>query len=407
MTRISRRVLISGLAAAPLACPAILRAQTSSKPVKIGLLSDMSGPYRDVGGLGNKVATELAIQDFGGSVLGRPIEIMQADDQDKPDVSTSLAREWIDDAGVDVLADGAASSSGLAVQQVCREKKKIYLVTGPASSDFTGKQCSPYGIHFSYDTYALAHGTGNALTKAGGDSWFFITADYAFGYALERDTADAVKAAGGKVLGSVRAPLGTADFSSYLVQAQASGAKVIGLANAGTDTQNCVKQAAEFGLTKSGVRLATLLIQISDVNALGQKVCEGLIYTDSFYWDMTDKSRAWSKRWSDKMGGMVPGLLHAGSYCAATHWLKAVKAAGSTDSDAVVAKMKELPVNDFYNDNVKVREDGRVMHLMYLWQVKPVAEAKSKYDFCTKLATIAPADAWRSMADGGCPLIKA
>ncbi|MDB5402448.1 MAG: transporter permease [Rhodopila sp.] len=407
MTRISRRVLISGLAAAPLACPAILRAQTSSKPVKIGLLSDMSGPYRDVGGLGNKVATELAIQDFGGSVLGRPIEIMQADDQDKPDVSTSLAREWIDDAGVDVLADGAASSSGLAVQQVCREKKKIYLVTGPASSDFTGKQCSPYGIHFSYDTYALAHGTGNALTKAGGDSWFFITADYAFGYALERDTADAVKAAGGKVLGSVRAPLGTADFSSYLVQAQASGAKVIGLANAGTDTQNCVKQAAEFGLTKSGIRLATLLIQISDVNALGQKVCEGLIYTDSFYWDMTDKSRAWSKRWSDKMGGMVPGLLHAGSYCAATHWLKAVKAAGSTDSDAVVAKMKELPVNDFYNDNVKVREDGRVMHLMYLWQVKPVAEAKSKYDFCTKLATIAPADAWRSMADGGCPLIKA
>jgi branched-chain amino acid transport system substrate-binding protein len=407
MTRISRRVLISGLAAAPLACPAILRAQTSSKPVKIGLLSDMSGPYRDVGGLGNKVATELAIQDFGGSVLGRPIEIMQADDQDKPDVSTSLAREWIDDAGVDVLADGAASSSGLAVQQVCREKKKIYLVTGPASSDFTGKQCSPYGIHFSYDTYALAHGTGNALTKAGGDSWFFITADYAFGYALERDTADAVKAAGGKVLGSVRAPLGTADFSSYLVQAQASGAKVIGLANAGTDTQNCVKQAAEFGLTKSGIRLATLLIQISDVNALGQNVCEGLIYTDSFYWDMTDKSRAWSKRWSDKMGGMVPGLLHAGSYCAATHWLKAVKAAGSTDSDAVVAKMKELPVNDFYNDNVKVREDGRVMHLMYLWQVKPVAEAKSKYDFCTKLATIAPADAWRSMADGGCPLIKA
>jgi branched-chain amino acid transport system substrate-binding protein len=407
MTRISRRVLISGLAAAPLACPAILRAQTSSKPVKIGLLSDMSGPYRDVGGPGNKVATELAIQDFGGSVLGRPIEIMQADDQDKPDVSTSLAREWIDDAGVDVLADGAASSSGLAVQQVCREKKKIYLVTGPASSDFTGKQCSPYGIHFSYDTYALAHGTGNALTKAGGDSWFFITADYAFGYALERDTADAVKAAGGKVLGSVRAPLGTADFSSYLVQAQASGAKVIGLANAGTDTQNCVKQAAEFGLTKSGIRLATLLIQISDVNALGQNVCEGLIYTDSFYWDMTDKSRAWSKRWSDKMGGMVPGLLHAGSYCAATHWLKAVKAAGSTDSDAVVAKMKELPVNDFYNDNVKVREDGRVMHLMYLWQVKPVAEAKSKYDFCTKLATIAPADAWRSMADGGCPLIKA
>ena len=406
MSRLSRRVLIGALSAAPLARPGIIRAQSSSRPVRIGLLSDMSGPYRDVGGLGNKVATELAIQDFGGSVLDRPIEVMQADDQDKPDVSTTIARQWIDDTGVDVLADGAASSSGLAVQQVCREKKTIYLVTGPASSDFTGKQCSPYGIQFSYDTYALAHGTGDALTKAGGDSWYFITADYAFGYALERDTMDAVKAAGGKVLGAVRAPLGTADFSSYLVQAQASGAKVIGLANAGTDTQNCVKQAAEFGLTHGGVRLATLLMQISDVNALGQKVCEGLTYTDSFYWDMTDKSRAWSKRWSDRMGGMVPGILHAGSYCAALHWLKSVKAVGSTDADAVVAKMKATPVNDFYNDNVKIREDGRVMHVMYLWQVKPVAEAKYKYDFCTKVATIAPADAWRPLAAGDCPLIK-
>ncbi|HEY1412302.1 MAG TPA: ABC transporter substrate-binding protein, partial [Rhodopila sp.] len=330
MSRLSRRVVIGGLSAAPLALPGIIRAQSSSKPVKIGLLSDMGGPYRDVGGPGNKVATEMAVADFGGSVLGRPIQVMQADDQDKPDVSTSLARQWIDDEGVDVLADGAASSYGLAIQQVCREKKKIYLVTGPASSDFTGKQCSPYSVHFSYDTYALAHGTGSALTKSGGDSWFFITADYAFGYALERDTADAVKAAGGKVLGSVRAPLATSDFSSYLVQAQASGAKVIGFANAGTDTQNCVKQAAEFGLTHGGTKLATLLMQISDVNALGQKVCEGLAYTDSFYWDMTDKTRVWSKRWGAQMGGMVPGLLHAGSYCAATHWLKAVQAAGTT-----------------------------------------------------------------------------
>jgi branched-chain amino acid transport system substrate-binding protein len=407
MVRVSRRVLLGGMVASPLARPAIIRAQSSSKPVKIGLLSDMGGPYRDVGGPGNKVATELAVADFGGSVLGRPIEVMQADDQDKPDVSTTLARQWIDDAGVDVLADGAASSSGLAVQQVCREKKRVYLITGPATSDMTGKQCSPYGIHFSYDTYALAHSTGSALTKAGGDSWFFITADYAFGYALERDTMEAVRSAGGKVLGNVRAPLGTADFSSYLVQAQASGAKVIGLANAGTDTQNCVKQAAEFGSTQGGVRLATLLMQISDVNALGQKVCEGLTYTDSFYWDMTDQTRAWSKRWGEKMGGMVPGLLHAGSYCAATHWLKAVQAVGSTDAGAVVAKMKEIPVNDFYNQNVKIREDGRVMHVMYLWQVKPAAEARYRYDFCNRLATIAPADAWRSLADGGCVLNKA
>lgn len=406
MSSVSRRVLIGSLAAAPLAMPGIIRAQTSSKPIRIGLLSDMSGPYRDVGGPGNKVATQLAITDFGGSVLGRPIEILQADDQNKPDVSTSLARQWIDDTGVDVLADGAASSSGLAIQQVCREKKRIYLITGPATSAMTGKECSPYGIHFSYDTYALAHGTGNALTKSGGDTWFFITADYAFGYALEHDTINAVQAAGGKVLGSVRAPLGTADFSSYLVQAQASGAKVIGLANAGTDTQNCVKQAAEFGLTKSGTKIATLLMQISDVNSLGQKVCAGLNYTDSFYWDMTDKTRAWSKRWSAQMDGMVPGLLHAGSYCAANHWLKSVKAVGSTDADAVVAKMKATPVNDFYNDNVKIREDGRVMHVMYLWQVKPPEQAKYPHDFCTKVATIAPEDAWRPLAEDGCPLIK-
>jgi branched-chain amino acid transport system substrate-binding protein len=367
----------------------------------------MGGPYRDVGGPGNKVAMELAVQDFGGSVLGRPIEIMQADDQNKPDVSSSIARQWIDDAGVDVLADGAASSSGLAIQQVCREKKKVYLITGPASSDFTGKQCSPYGIHFAYDTYALAHVTGSALTKAGGKTWYFITADYAFGEALERDTMAAVRTGGGKVLGSIHAPLGTPDFSSYLLQAQASGAKIIGLANAGTDLQNCVKQAAEFGLTRRGMRLATLLMQISDINALGQRVCEGLSYTDSFYWDLTDETRAWSKRWSAEMGGMVPGLLHAANYCAANHWLKAVKAVGSTDTDAVIAKMKETPVNDFYNNNVKTRRDGRVMHVMYLWQIKPVKEAKSRYDFCKKLATIAPSDAWRPMSDGECPLVAA
>jgi branched-chain amino acid transport system substrate-binding protein len=407
MNRISRRAMVSALTVAPLAMPAIIRAQSTSKPVKFGLLSDMGGPYRDVGGPGNRVATELAIEDFGGSVLDRPIQILQADDQNKPDISTSIARQWIDDQGVDVLADGAASSAGLAIQQVCREKKRIYLITGPATSDMTGKQCSPYGIHFSYDTYALAHGTGTALTKAGGSSWFFVTADYAFGYALERDTIDAVKANGGQVLGTVRAPLATPDFSSFLVQAQSSGAKVIGFANAGVDLQNCLKQAAEFGLTANGTRLATLLMQISDVHSLGQKVCAGLAYTDSFYWDLNDKTRAWSKRWGAKMNGMVPGLLHAGSYCAAYHWLKAVKAAGSTDADAVVAKMKATPVNDFYNDNVKIREDGRVMHVMYLWQVKPASESKYPFDYCQNLAVISPDQAWRPMSEGGCPLVKA
>lgn len=405
MPNFSRRAVIASLAAAPLAMPGIIRAQSTSKPVRIGLLSDMSGPYRDVGGPGNHVATELAIQDFGGSVLDRPIEVMQADIQNKPDVSGAIAREWIDTQGVDVLADGAASSSGLAIQEVCREKKRIYLITGPATSDMTGKECSPYGTHWSYDTYALAHGLGNALTKNGGDTWFFVTADYAFGYALERDTIAAVKAAGGNVLGTVRAPLGTADFSSYLVQAQASGAKVIGFANAGTDLQNCVKQAAEFGLTKSGIKIATLLMQITDVVSLGQQVCQGLVYTDSFYWDMSDSTRAWSKRYMAQMP-TPPGLLHAGSYAAALHWLKAVKAAGTTDAEAVTAKMKALAVNDMYNKDVQIREDGRVMHVWYMWQVKPPAESRHEFDLCKGLATIAPQDAWRPLSEGGCKFVK-
>ena len=408
MTNITRRALLGAVAAAPLAAPGIIRAQSTSKPIRMGLLSDMGGPYRDVGGPGNRVAVELAIEDFGGSVLGRKVETVQGDDQDKPDVAASLAREWIDSQGVDVLMDGAASSSGLAVQQIAREKKHIYLITGPATSDMTGKQCSPYGVHFAYDTYALAHGTGSALTKAGGDSWYFITADYAFGYALERDTSAAVQAAGGKVLGSVKAPLATADFSSYLVQAQASGAKVLGLANAGTDLQNCIKQAAEFGITAHGMRTATLLMAVNDVASVGQKSCEGLDYTDSFYWDMSDDTRAWSKRWSAKMGtSMVPGLLHAANYCAANHWLKSVKAAGTTDADAVVAKMKATPVNDMYNNDVKIREDGRVMHVMHLWQVKAPSESKYPYDFCKQVALISPAEAWRPLSEGGCPLIKA
>ncbi len=353
MPTLSRRLLLGSLAAAPLATPGIIRAQSSSKPIRMGLCSDMAGPYRDVGGPGNRVAVEMAVQDFGGSVLGRPIEVLQGDDQDKPDVASSLARQWIDDQGVDVLMDGAASSSGLAVQQVARQKKRIYLITGPASSDFTGKQCSPYGIQFCYDTYALAHNVGGALTKAGGDTWFFITADYAFGYALERDTMAAVKASGGKIVGNVRAPLGTADFSSYLLQAQASGAKVFGFANAGTDLQNCIKQSAEFGISQSGIRMATLLMAINDVNSLGQKTCEGLVYSDSFYWDMTPGTRDFAKRWGSHFGGMVPGLLHAGNYCAANHWLKSVKAAGTTDADAVVAKMKETPGQRFLQQGCK------------------------------------------------------
>lgn len=402
MGKITRRAVLGGV----LAAPVVARAQGG--PVQIGLLSDLSGPYRDVGGPGNRAAVELAVEDFGGSVLGRKIEILQADEQNKPDLATSIAREWLDSRHVDVLMDGSASSTGLAIQQVARDAKRVYLATGPASSDLTGPFCSPTGMQFAYDTYALAAGTGTALAKAGGKKWFFITADYAFGYALERDTIAAVKAAGGEVMGAVRAPLNTADFSSYLVQAQASGADVLGLANAGTDTQNSVKQAAEFGITRT-MKMATLLMQISDALSLGQKAIEGLVFTDSFYWNMTPAARAWSLRWVQKMGtpDRVPGLLHASNYCAATHWLKAVKAVGSTDPAPVVAWMKANRVNDFYNKDVLIREDGRVMHDMFLWQVKKIAETTEKNDICRLLARTPGAEAWRALKDGGCPFIKA
>jgi branched-chain amino acid transport system substrate-binding protein len=405
MPNIERRVLLSGLAAAPLAAPARLRAQGPSRPVQIGLISDMSGPFKDVGGPGNRVAAELAIQDFGGAVLGRPVTVRQADGQNRADISAALAREWIDNLGVDAVADGAASSAGLAIQEIAREKKRVYLITGPATSDMTGAKCSPYGMHFGFDTYALSRSTGTALTKSGGDTWFFITADYAFGHALERDTIAAVRANGGRVLGAVRAPLNTSDYSSFLIQARASGAKVVGMALAGTDMQNCVKQAAEFGLTRSGARIANLLVQVTDVVALGQRTCEGMLFTDSFYWDMTEATRAWSRRYMARMT-TPPGLQHAAVYTGVTHWLKAVKEVGSTDGDAVAAKMKATPVNDMYNTDVRVREDGRTMHVMYLWQVKPEAEAKHRYDFCKPVSTIAPNDAWRPLGEGGCPFVR-
>ena len=405
MPKFERRVLLSGLAAAPLAAPALVRAQSTSRPVQIGLISDMSGPFKDVGGPGNRVAAELAIQDFGGTVLGRPITVRQADGQNRADISASLAREWLDNQGVDALCDGAASSAGLAIQEICREKKRIYLITGPATSDMTGSKCSPYGMHFGFDTYALSHGTGTALTKSGGDTWFFITADYAFGHALERDTIAAVRANGGRVLGAVRAPLNTSDYSSFLIQARAAGAKVVGMALAGTDMQNCIKQAAEFGLTRGGARIANLLVQVTDLIALGQRTCEGMVFTDSFYWDMTEQTRAWSRRYMAKMT-TPPGLQHAAVYTGVTHWLKAVKEVGSTDADAVAAQMKAMPVNDMYNTNVRIREDGRTMHVMYLWQVKSEAEAKHRYDFCKLVSTIPPNEAWRPLSEGGCPFVR-
>ncbi|MBW4091265.1 MAG: ABC transporter substrate-binding protein [Proteobacteria bacterium] len=405
MNPITRRAALGALAAAPLARPAIVRAQSTSKPVKIGLLSDMNGPYRTVGGPGSKIVTQMAIDDFGGSVLGRKIEILQADCQDKPNVSSAIARQWIDSDGVNLLGDGAATSSGLGIQQVSTEKKVIYLVTGPAATDFTDKLCSPVSFHFGYDTYALAKNVGGTLTKQGGKTWFFITADYEFGYSLRDNTEKFVKAAGGKVLGDVRAPLGTADFSSYLIQAKASGAQVIGLANAGTDLQNCLKQAAEFGITKGGQRLATLLMAIVDVISVGQKNAEGLVLTNSFYWNLTPQTAAWAKRFESKIN-QPPAQQHAALYTGVLHWLKAVKATGSLDGPTVAAKMRAMKVNDFYNKDVSIEPNGRVLNNMYLWEVKAPTPGQAKWDFYKHLATTPGKDAFQPLAETGCPLLK-
>jgi branched-chain amino acid transport system substrate-binding protein len=403
MLRMTRRALVGTLAAAPLATPRIVRAQSTSEPIKIGLLSDVGGPYREVGGPGSKVAAELAVEDFGGSVLGRPLQVLQADDQNKADVAGALAREWIDDRGVNVLVDGAGSSAGLAIQQIAREKKRIFLMSTPTSTALIGKQCSPYGFQFVCDTYALAKGVGGELSKAGGDTWFFITADYEFGYSLQSNTEQFVKEAGGKVLGSVRAPLGTADFSSYLVQAAASGAKVIGLANAGTDLQNCIKQAAEFGVVKNGQKLATLLMIVPDVLALGQDVCHGLVLTNSFYWDQTAATRAWTERFAARMG-KPPTEYNAGAYAGVTHWLKAVKAANTLDADVTAAKMREDPVNDFYNSNVRIMPNGCVPHTMYVWEVKPLSEAKHRWDVFKLISTVPTPNAYPPTGQFGCSL---
>lgn len=399
---ITRRGMLGAATAAALACPAVIRAQTSSIPVRIGLLSDVAGPYRNVGGPGAKVAVDLAVQDFGGSLLGRPIEVVQADIQNKPDISSAKAREWID-SGFNVLVDGGATSSGLAVQEVARVKKTIYLGNGPSATDLTGKFCSPYGFHFWADTYSLAKGTGGALTKAGGNTWFFITADYQFGYSLQANTERFIKGAGGRILGDAKVPLGTTDFSSALLQARASGAKVVGFANAGADLQNCIKQAAEFGIVKGGQNLATLLMFVTDVVALGQDVCEGLVLTNSFYCDLTPKTRAWTKRFAQRME-LPPTMVQAADYSAVLHWMRAAQAANTLDADIVAAKMHAMPVSDFYHDNVPVRSNGQVLDAMHVWRVKPAAKAAHKWDFYEPLGTIDGKDAFTPLDETGCRL---
>ncbi len=400
MGTITRRTALATAASLALAKPGIIRAQTSSSPVRIGLLSDVAGPYRNIGGPGAKAAVELAVEDFGGALLGRAIEVIQADIQNKPDVASATAREWIDD-GFNLLVDGGATSSGLAVQEVARQKKLIYIGNGPSASDFTGRFCSPYGFHFWADTYALAKGTGDVLTRSGADTWFFITADYQFGYSLQENTERFVRAAGGKVLGSVKAPLGTTDFSSALLQARASGAKAVGFANAGADLQNCVKQASEFGLVKAGQTMATLLLFITDVVALGQDVCAGLVLTNSFYWDATPETRAWTERFT-KRSSLPPTMIQTADYSGALHWMRAAKAVGTLDPDAVATRMRAMPVRDFYHADVPIRANNQVLDPVSVWRVKPSAQATHRWDFYEPIATIPGQDAFMPLNETGC-----
>ncbi|HEY6716831.1 MAG TPA: ABC transporter substrate-binding protein [Reyranella sp.] len=382
---------------------AIAQAQTPP-PLKIGVMDGFSGVYGDLTA-GEVEAMQLAIDDVGGKVLGRSVEILSADHQTKPDVGAQIARRWYDVDGVKMITGLGTSSVALAVRKVSQEKGQIDINTGAASADLSGPACSETGAHWVYDTYALAHVTGDAMVKAGGDSWFFLTADYAFGHALERDVTEVVKAAGGKVLGSVKHPLSTQDFSSFLLQAQTSKAKVIGLANAGQDTINSIKQAGEFGIVKGGQKLAGLLVFATDVQSLTLPVAQGLVLTESFYWDLNDETRAWTKRYRAKKD-KLPSMLTAGVYSSTLHYLKAVQAAGTDEPKAVMAKMRELPVNDVMTKNGKLREDGRLVRDMYLFEVKSPAESKGKDDIYKLLATEPGDKAFRPLAEGKCPFVK-
>jgi branched-chain amino acid transport system substrate-binding protein len=380
-------------------------AHAQTMNVKIGVMSDMSGLYADLGGPGSVTAAKLAIEDFNPAAHGMNVEMVTGDMLNKPDVGANLARQWYD-SGVDVIIDVPNSGVALAVNEVAREKNKAFLVSGAASSDLTGAKCSPDTIHWTYDTWMLANGTGKALVKTGGDTWFFITADYAFGHALERDTTTVVQANGGKVLGSVNVPLNTSDFSSYLLQAQASKAKIIGLANAGGDTINSIKQGSEFGITAGGQHFAGLLVFISDVNSLGLKTAQGLVLTATWYWDMNDANRAWTKRWQAERSGKFPTMVQAGVYSATLHYLKAVAALkSSSDGKAVIAKMKEMPTDDPLFGKGSVRADGRKIHPAYLFEVKKPEESKYVGDYYTLRATIPAEEAFRPMKDDNCPMI--
>jgi branched-chain amino acid transport system substrate-binding protein len=401
MYRIKHAAFAAGLLAAFAISPSLAQ-QT---PLKIGVLSDFSSVYSDIGGQGNVEATRMAIEDFGGQMFGKPIEMVAADVLNKPDVASTIARKWWETESVDMIIDLPTSATALAVMELSKQYEKIMIVTDAASSDITGKSCSPYTAHWTYDTYSNAHTVGSAIVKNGGDSWFFLTADYVFGHSIERDTGDVVRAAGGKVLGSVKHPLNTADFSSFLLQAQASKAKIIGLANGGGDTINAIKQAGEFGIVAGGQNLAAIVMFISDVHSLGLKLAQGLIITEAYYWDLNDKTRAFGKRFQERVKRM-PTMNQAATYSATLHYLKAVQAAGTKDTKTVMANMRELPVKDAFTDNGVLREDGRMVHSMYLFQVKKPEESKGPWDYYKLLAEVPADQAFRPLKDGGCPLVK-
>jgi len=391
--------------AALLALSAPVEAQIAKETVKIGVLPDMSSLYADLGGPGSVEAAKMAVADFGGAVNGKKIEVISADHQNKPDIGASIARQWFDQDAVDMITDLTTSSVALAVQEVARSKNKLIMISGAASSDLTGKACAPTSIHWTYNTVALANGTGAAVVKAGGDTWYFITADYAFGHALERDTAAVVTANGGKVLGSVKVPLNNADFSSFLLQAQSSKAKIIGLANAGGDTINSIKQAAEFGIVAGGQKLAGLLVFISDIHSLGLQTAQGLQMTESFYWDLNDETRAWSKKFFEKMN-REPTMVQAGVYSATTAYLNAVKAANSVDGPTIAKKIKETTINDFMTKNGKVREDGMMVRDMYLFEVKKPGDSKAPWDYYKLVGTIPGEQAYKRPNGNECPAVK-
>ena len=403
MKRTVAIALTLALAALPLAAGA--QGKVSDDVVRIGVLTDMTGYYADLAGPGSALAARMAIDDFGGKVLGKPIELVSADHQNKADIASNTARKWFDEEKVDVIADLVSSSTAGAVMPVAAEKKRITLLSGPATTAFTGEKCTAYNVHYTYNNWALANGTGREVVRGGGDSWYFVTADYVFGKSLEADTSAVVTAAGGKVLGAARHPSpGTTDFSSYLLQAQASGSKIIGLANAGADTVNCIKQAKEFGITPKQ-SLAGLLVFISDIHSLGLETAKGMYLTTSFYWDLNDDTRKWSKRFFEKHQKM-PTMVHAGVYSAVTHYLKAVKAVGTDDADAVIAKMKATPVNDFFSKDSRIGPDGLHRHNMYLVRVKTPAESKYPWDYYTIVKTIPPAEAFPTVEMQKCPLVK-